>query len=519
MPLRTTSALLIFAAILPVPALANVHAANRSCNPNGNTFNLAPTVNGSLQGQANESVALLLGGGDNGNDLVLGGALDYRQLIFDSGFPNDVFYVERDNASCAADFEGGLPGITVSLFGTFVSIVGYPQALADPIHDAFFMADVRTNGEQLGIGIVRAAAANFLNANNCPSGTQVDTALCWQTGSVANLAAVNTELFNPSIAVDQRNSGTGAGDVYLAVAQQNNDTNAQPQIALSACTNVLDCGQPVIISGSDTDALYPQVQVRSDGGISISYANVVIKNFLIASYEMKFVSCTPNGAPNPPTCNSPILVTNETHPGVTVPGDGLSSTDVAFPRHINRLESDGKTITTFLIYDQCAVAIFELRGANDGQVCPKTQVVVASSTDDGNTWSAIVPVSPNTPGQQFLGNIALDQSTGTVNIAYYSSQNDPLNLRTQVYLAQILPGQTTVSKFNQITATLYDGPTGFNLFNGDPVSCCDYIGVAAAGTGQSGQSHVYIHFTGAADGKLNGQGFPIYTNTLTEFEY
>jgi hypothetical protein len=157
------------------------------------------------------------------------------------------------------------------------------------------------------------------------------------------------------------------------------------------------------------------------------------------------------------------------------------------------------------------------------QVCPKTQVVIAFSTDAGNTWSPLVPVSPNMPGQQFLGAIALDQSTGTVNIAYYSSQNGALKTRTQVYLAQVPGGQTAVSSINQVTGTLYDGPTGFSglsTYNGDTIACnCDYIGVAAAGTGKKGQSRAYIHFTGSTNGSFNAQAFPIYTNVLTRFDY
>jgi hypothetical protein len=195
----------------------------------------------------------------------------------------------------------------------------------------------------------------------------------------------------------------------------------------------------------------------------------------------------------------------------------MSTTDVAFPRHVNRLEAAGKTVTTFFIYDQCTVADYV--GHETGQVCPKTQVVVTSSTDDGKAWTPIAPISPNTPGQQFLGTIALDDSTGTVNIAYYSSQNDKLNLRTQVYLAQIPPGQTDVGPLNQLTKTPYDGPTGFLQFDGDPRACCDYIGVAAAGTGQKGQSRVYVHFDGVAKGSINGLDFPVYTNTLTRFDY
>ena len=362
---------------------------------------------------------------------------------------------------------------------------------------------------------IEATAANFRNPSTCPNGTEEFPASCWSVGSVTNIVPENTGVANPSIAVDQRTQGTGAGDVY-AVATWNQGLTQQ--IIVTACTNAeLECGSYMVVSGIDENANFSSVQVRPDGGITISYANVVIEGTEYAEYQIKFVTCKPQGAPNAPTCGAPILVTDEKNPGVVDPGDEWNVTDVAFPRHVDRLESDGKTITTFLIYDQCAVPTYTAPEVE--QDCPKTQIALTSSSDGGNTWSTIQPVSPDTPGQQFLGTIALDASTGTVNIAYYSSQNDPLRLRTQVFLAQIPPGQTSVGAIHQITATLYDGPTGFILFDEDSRSCCDYIGLAAAGTGQAGQSHAYIHFMGATDGILNGQNFPIYTNTLTRFEY
>jgi hypothetical protein len=483
------------------------------CNPNGNLFNLAPLVNASLHGQANESVALLAGRGGNGADLVVGAALDYRQLVEFDGFPNDVYYVQRDNSSCAADFDGGLPAI-----GQFLSLTGYPQVVADPAHDAFFIADIRfqTSPDVSAVGIVKSTAANLLNATNCPNGTQTNPATCWNIGGVANQVPLNTFLFNPSIAVDQRTQGTGAGDVYVTTTQSDHNTNAQPQISLTACTNsTLNCGSSVIISGADPAAQYSSVQVRPDGGITVSYTNIVGSGTTTV-YDIKFVNCTPQGAPKAPSCSAPILVTAEMNPGVIVPGDEWNSTDAAFPRHVNRLESDGKTVTTFLIYDQCATTLY-----SPPQVeldCPKTQVAMTVTQDGGKMWSPVQTISKN-PGQQFLGTLALDASTGTVNIAYYSSQMDPLKLRTQVFLAQIPLGQTTVGTITQITTLLYDGPTGFLTFQGDHLACCDYIGVAAAGTGQAGQSRAYIHFTGAVAGSFNGQDFPIYTNTLTRFDY
>jgi hypothetical protein len=509
--------LLMFAGMLSLPAFAGqLPSAASGCNPNGHQFDLEGRVDAPLFGQADESVALLLGRGRHGADLVMGAGLDGRPLDF-VGYPNPLYYVERDNTNCVANFEGGVPGITDGILGTFVPLQGYPQVAADPAHDAFFLAAVFASDTNFAVGVIKTTRANLLNTTNCPNGTQRSPAFCWLVGSVNNIVPENTGVSNPTLAVDQRTKGTGAGDVYNTASW--GQGAQQTQIILAACTNSeLNCSSSVVISGSDTLAVLPSVQVRADGGITVSYANLVIRNFEYFEYEMKFVNCKPQGAPNPPTCDAPVLVTKEKHPGVVTPGDELNSTDLAFPRHVDRLEADNKSVTTFYIYDQCAVPTYTAREV--AQTCTKTQVVLTSSTDGGKTWSPVQPVSPKTPGQQFLGNIALDESTGTVNIAYYSSQNDPLKLRTQIFLAQVPPGQTTVGAIHQVTNTLYDGPTGFIQFDqGDPAACCDYIGVAAAGTGKSGQSHVYILYTGSTGGSFNGQKFPIYTNMLTKFDY
>ncbi len=511
---KVVSTLLMLVGMVGVPMLASAQSKMSSgCNPNGNRFDLEPLVNAPLLGQANESVALIPGRGGNGVDLVVGTAADARPLILFDGPPNPAYYVQRDNSNCEADFEGGMA------YEGFVP-VGTPQVVADPAHDAFFMGYAGINVDTFGIGIVKGMAANLLNATNCPNGTQLglQPEACWPISGVADPEPVNIGLGSPSIAVDQRTQGTGAGDVYVTAVQFGG--NPYYQIILTACANsTLECGSSVIISGADSLPNYSSVQVRPDGGITVSYANVVIENHEIFEYQIKFVNCTPKGAPNPPACTAPILVTTQEHLGTVMVGDSSDFAPVAYPRHVDRLESDGITVTTFLIFDQCAVAQYTSQlGEQD---CPKTQVVMASSTDGGNTWSSFRPVAPNTPGQQFLGNIALDVSTGTVNIAYYSSQNDTLRLRMQIFLAQVLPGTTTVGTINQVTTSLYDGQPGcFADAGQQPLDCGYQIGVAAAGTGQSGQSHVYIHFNGStANGSFNGQAFPIYTNTLTQFDY
>ena len=506
-------AILLFLFTLHVAASARAAGSSPCTSANGNIFNLEPRPNAVTQ--AALSVAFLPNGAGAGLDLVLATATDQRGL---SGSP-EAFYVQRSTENCAADLEGGLPSISAS--GNVFAPVGTPIAVADPAHDAFFIADLRVSSDPdlNGVGIVKATAANLLNPTNCPAGTQTTgSAGCFTTGSVFNITSINNFLVDPNLAVDQRTSGTGAGDVYTVVTEtlSKNDF-ADTSISLMACTNAdLNCSNNILISGTDKEAKFASVQVRPDGLITLSYVNY---NSLTAkSEELKFVTCTPNGAPNAPTCSAPVLITTETflrRIGQT------RLEDFMMPKHAHRPESNG-TFTTFLVYDRCEVPLLALSKADSlTATCPKTDVVVTSSTDGGQTWSAIAKVS-NGPFQQFFSTIATDSSTGTVNIAYYSTENDvTFQTRPQVFLAQIVPGTTSVGTPNLLTsASIYPNTTAAIPTQLEPLGLGDRIGLAAAGTGTAGQSHAYVGFTwNSVFGTYGGTALPDMNNHLTFLQY
>jgi hypothetical protein len=526
---RAASPAAILIAALHVSAAAGQapQPSARGCLPNGNTFNLQAAKN--AVGQFNETVAVLLNAGSNGGDLVFGTALDARSLPplgFLPGQDADAFYVQRSNSSCAADVEGELPVIQ-SNTGDFYDIFGNPIVVADQAHGAFFVADLRYSG-QFAVGLMKATPATLLNTAQCPNGTETGPAFCFvSVAQLANIVSFNTSsgLFSPSIAVDQRTTGTGAGDVYIAVVQ-NNAGGTVTSISLSACANTLgNCSNPVKISGSDARTSNPWVQVRPDGGITVSYVEREA-NTPTSAMDIRFVNCQPGGSPHTPTCTAPVPVVSETQPA-GIPGEvqlspqyvnplELQAVDPTYPKHVDRLESDGTTVTTFLVYDRCDKA--DITGDEIFiPLCPKTDVVMLSSTNGGATWSPMQKVS-SAAGQQFFGNVALDASTGTVNIAYYSTENDTLKTSMQVFLAQVAPGETSPGAPQQITSTLYDGPLGG--FNGNEELPASYLGVAVGGTGEAGQSHVYIHFSGSVTpGSYNGVPFFVTNNILTSFQY
>jgi hypothetical protein len=489
-----------------------------SCSgPNGSRFNLEPRPNAVTQSAL--SVAFLPNRAGPGTDLVVTTAADARGLATN---PNqsledaDAYYVQRSNSNCAPDFEGGVPPIN-NVIDRFVPF-GSPTVIADPARDAFFIVDLRfgITTDDNGVGVVRATATNLLSPRACPSGTEPNSATCWTTGAVVNITSLNAFLSNPHIAVDPRTAVLGAGDVYLIVTQSDS-TGSNTHISLTACTNAtFNCSNALNISGADANADFAWVEVRPDGGITVSYRNTTFPG--INPEDIKFINCTSRGAPASPTCSAPILVTREKQPIFAAsPGD-IPMTDLLYPKHAHRLES-GNAVTTFLVYDRCEVPL-RVPGGASGNFCPKTDVVMTFSTDGGHTWSPIAKVT-NSPGQQFFGAVAAEGFTRTVSIAYYSTENDPFAQRPQVFLAQIPPGLTWVSGIHLLTTASAD-PQCFTplVVEFQTRGFGDRVGLAVAGTGVMGQSHAYTTFSwNSAAGTYNDVSNPDINNHLRRFDY
>ena len=116
----------------------------------------------------------------------------------------------------------------------------------------------------------------------------------------------------------------------------------------------------------------------------------------------------------------------------------------------------------------------------------------------------------------------MDSSTGTVNIAYYSTENDTtFQTHPQVFLAQIAPGTTSVGTPNLLTsASIYPNTTAAIPTQFEPLGLGDRIGLAGAGTGTAGESHAYVGFTwNSVFGTYGGVSLPDMNNHLTFLQY
>ena len=170
-----------------------------------------------------------------------------------------------------------------------------------------------------------------------------------------------------------------------------------------------------------------------------------------------------------------------------------------YPKFANRQETNGE-FTTFMVYDQCANPYSNppLPDESNNTFCLNTEVNMTFSQNGGQTWTTPVSLTPKI-GLHFFPSITNDASTGTVSIAYYSTEGDSLFRNTRVFLSQIAPGSTTPGPAKAVTMfTPIDDDPG----NVAEIGAFDYrMGAIARGTGTSGQSHLYLSFDSE---KVNG---------------
>jgi hypothetical protein len=482
----------------------------------GARFNLEPRASAVPQNEANaDFLPNRIGAGE---DLIVQAANDWRgNLAKDAHWDESVsgYYVHRTAGGCSVQFEGGLPNFTAQ--GSMELGVGGTVVAADPERDAFFMADIRF-GNPGGVGLFRTSASALLSASQCPNGshTAAQATSCWAATPPTLLfpePSFDSVSDQPQLAVDERatGAGTGAGDVYVVNAQFDFASQTTTTF-LVPCTNSLNCGQPISISGSNVQTGVPYVRVRTDGLITVSFTN----SNSDGSQTILFVTCTPAGAPNPPVCATPVTVATVANPlnpnfNVLTPLININLLTETFPKHADRTDSGGG-FTTFLLYDDCKNPFDPPNGP-----CLNAEIQMIQSANSGKTWSA--PVSIDTvSGHHFYPAISTDASTGIVNLAYYSAEGDPFNHELRVWRNQILPGTTAVGTPQMVTTVLDpidSDPQDFGLLQSD-----FFMGAVARGNGPSGQSRFYTSFDSTTvSGSYKGRPGPELNNHISVFSY
>jgi hypothetical protein len=530
----------------PAPTPVSVSTA---CNtPAGAKFNLEPASGSPGVGfavpQNEQSVDFLRQGGIAGSDLVIQGSNDYRGIYEASqvasplpnswGFGDTGYYVHRTGSGCAPDFEGALPSIVYQPSGEILYSAGDPVIAVDATRNKVYAADLRFGGTVTGLGLFATTVAGLNDATTCPNGTHLtgpdgkDTtaARCWPMQTLVN-AQSDLQFFSdkPHMRPDERISGVGAGDVY--VTWTNFDlTNGLSQIEIEACnfsTVKPICSPAKIISAGDTLTQFSHIAVRPDGVVTLTYINLNIidlgrDNYFRQTFDIKYLSCTPNGAPKAPTCSSPSLITTELQPLVF--GGSLVANYFrvdTYPVHDQRLNGDH--YDEFVVWSRCKADPYFLMGDWLVITCNDADLVMTSSATDGAGnplgWSPIGDLTSKAH-DQLMPWIKTDHSRDVVNISFLSAERDPNGHLLQVVRTAIDSGSTKSNgSFITVTPTPADPAADFFLagsFIGD------YIGMAVKGDGQN--SRVYFGFTGQIyEGVSMGVSNHEQNNLLSAIDY
>lgn len=496
----------------------------------GTRFNQEPRTPPDAMPQNSPAVDFLLGQGQQGGDLVVGAANDFRGFFGGIGDSATGYYVHRNGGDpnpCTAQFEGGLPQIVDHTTGEALLGGGDPVVEADPARSAVYIADIRIGSGTATIALFRSTSSNLNNSTACPNGTHTasQSQTCWPSKIEVNPKHDGSLEVLPHIAVDPRTvgSGTGAGDVYIS------GTIATPLegnlIFLAACKNDLSaCSPGTIVSGADsnTDASHvrvrPDIATKPNGSVTVTYVNISEgpPPDFSPIYAIKYVTCTPVGAPSVPSCVFPKAIKTETQP-ISFRGGGLGNGSLAttgfpfatYPKHDHRRDQNG--VETYVVWDRCKVALIA-----GGGICPDADISLAASNDNGQSWT-LGDVDTKV-GDQYFPWIATDTFTNIVNVAYYSSADDSMHHRPKVVLVQIAPGPATpdpVGPPQTLTANGMEPSGDFFLrdtFLGNRIS------VSARGT--SIGSRAYVHYVhNAVAGVYNGATAPEQNNHLSQFSY
>jgi hypothetical protein len=396
--------------------------------------------------------------------------------------------------------------------------VGFPAVAAYPPGNSFFIVDTRVGEGEIfesGIGVFRSTTAVLNNLTNCRDGTlsETDAARCWPNHALVGLGTTFTNS-SPHLAVDERQSGLGSGDVYVTGTR----IGSGNEIFLAVCrSNLSACSAATVISGSDAADL-SHVAVRPDGGVTVTYTVSSGGSLGVpASSEIKYVTCMPRGAPNAPVCRPAVLIKNETQAIPFNPFDPRTGFGAAqfvmhtFPKHAHRRDSNG--IETYVVWDRCKVpTAFPVPGLTLVNVCPDADIVMAASRDNGQTWTfSGVDTAAH---DQFQPWVTVDPSTGTISIAYYSSEADYYQHKSQVFLRRIPPGTATPDPAGapNVLTTEPMEPSGDPIMDG--VFIGHYLGLATRA------NRAYAHYMHtAAFGIYNGASSPEQNNHVSRIDF
>ena len=313
----------------------------------------------------------------------------------------------------------------------------------------------------------------FLIANDNPHISNIMVAhsadgITWTYGEPVIFGKVPSESFEDkeSIAVDFGTTSPVNGRIYISWMHFDSDTSKEG-LQLAWSDNLgQNWSTPIRIDNGS--GFFSQVKVDRDGNVYYTYSEykgdgTVGAHYLLVSYDhgATFIRRKIADYSNFPYSNKMHLPTLKGRDGFR-----------AFP-YIT-MDYDSRLNTLHVVYgsytkwdDKTSYAM----------------LFYSKTTDAGNTWShpyslGLQSDSLELRTDRFMPWMGINEDNGDVHILYYSSEDDPVNLRTEAYRAIIhTEGPVT---YTRLSDSLFD-PLHITDYTYTPV-LGDYIGCAIRGS-------------------------------------
>jgi hypothetical protein len=340
-----------------------------------------------------------------------------------------------------------LPGLVVGRPPNAIFLVswGDPAVVAVPGSSSFYYASLAISPSTSANGVeLSVSNSNLISDPSHCTTSQATPWLnpCWQSTLVFGNTLPKAYTFEdkPTIAVDNSTGSQYYGDAYIAWDHFYKTGTSSSYLARCDpdlhCTMLSGGGKPVV-SGSDLFAGFTTPGVGPDGTVYVTWCNFGTP-VALTPIDCKVRSSTDGGQ----TWSSPS--------GIVTLNNGLSgyATEQFRVTNIPAFAVDNSAASTsgnlYYVIDDCTNGnYYGVYLPNIPGNCGFSDVILASSTDGGATWTNQTLTSSDAVTAQ--PTVAVDPSHGVVSVAYYTSQNDAYNHRLDVVLQTSNDGGTTWS--------------------------------------------------------------------------
>jgi len=415
---------------------------------------------------------------------IVGGYNDFRGILallfptVPAGFTG--FSISNDGGTTVRT-DGDLPKVTLPLTNS-PTLSGGDPAVDSSNTGAFYFSNLYDNFSTSKFAGCpkRAPCESAILVFPSVSSSSLSSCLgtgCWGSPKIVVdttfTGTPSSGIFNDKdwIVVDRTSHASGLYVTYTAF----NLGNSQSTINMVRCTYDLTlCSSPSIISGPDLSTQGSFVAVRPDGSIAIVYVS-----YDTLPLRIRGIQCSPGTAVTF-TCGAPTTIASITNEVFSLVNDDFRVPTLPQVAVDYSSAHPGRVI---VVWQECntqgvAGSTFVIL------TCPQPFVRAAynDATSMAGPWTTV-----NVTSNGFFPAVAIDPSKGTVNVAYYSTTNDPwahrLDLFVSQYLSGAFPGTPTVTRIT----TASDEPDADPLLHGGFLG--DYIqATASSGT-------IYLGYT------------------------